>query len=197
MNWIYFLTYTILCAYTPGPNNIIVMSSAANHGFRRSFALFLGICSGFMSVMILCSFFSVALANFIPAVEPVMKYLGGIYILYLAWQVLMSNKKNDKRNGCESDFNINTFKSGFFLQFINIKIILYGITAITTFVMPYDNSMENIFLFTFILTFIGWSGTFIWMFFGMVFNRYLERYSRTVNYILASMLGYSSLTLIF
>lgn len=193
MNWVSFLTYTILCAYTPGPNNIIVMSSASSYGLKKSFSLVSGICTGFMSVMFLCSLFSVGLASFIPAVEPVMKYLGGFYILYLSYGILMSGGGN----GNTGVFKVNTFKKGFLLQFINVKVILYGITAITTFVMPYNGSGKTILLFTLILTFIGWSGTFIWAIFGVVFYRYFQKYSRMINVLLAVLLSYSSLSLIF
>lgn len=42
-NWLNFLSYAIVTAVTPGPNNIMSMSNAGRLGFRKSFPFNLGI----------------------------------------------------------------------------------------------------------------------------------------------------------
>lgn len=192
MNWIAFLTYTVLSSWTPGPNNIISMSSASSYGMKKTFNLMAGIWMGFIIVMILCSSFSLGLANLLPVIEPYMKYIGGSYIMYLAYKIAVSAKKS--ADG-EEETQINSFKKGFILQFLNVKIILYGITAMTTFVIPYNNSMSNVSLFTIILVIIGVSGTLVWAMFGAVFYKYITKYNRIVNIVLAVILSYTALSL--
>ena len=42
-----FLIYCVLCAYTPGANNLLSMSNAARVGFRKSIVFNYGITAGF------------------------------------------------------------------------------------------------------------------------------------------------------
>ena len=46
-----FLSYALIAAVTPGPNNILALSSVAAHGLRRSVPLLAGISAGFLAVM--------------------------------------------------------------------------------------------------------------------------------------------------
>ena len=51
-SWLDFLSYAIVTAVTPGPNNLMSMSNAGRLGFRRSFPFNLGIWAGFSAVML-------------------------------------------------------------------------------------------------------------------------------------------------
>ena len=192
MNYIAFLSFTLLTAFTPGPNNILAMSNTSKHGFKKSQGLIRGIFAGFFSVMILCSFFSVVLVNIIPIIRPVMTYIGVAYILWLAWHIIKS-KPQEKANGKEK---VDNFITGFILQFVNVKIILYGITAISTFITPYYNSFLSIGTFTILITLLGWAGIFTWAIFGAVFQKFFEKYNTTVNTIMALLLVYSAISLV-
>ena len=50
-----FWTYTLITAMTPGPNNILALSSATTHGFRQSTRVLAGMSLGFLIVMLLCA----------------------------------------------------------------------------------------------------------------------------------------------
>jgi len=187
-----FLTYTLLTAFTPGPNNIVAMSNTSKYGLKKSMGLIQGICVGFLLVMILCSFFSIMLVKIIPTIKPIMVYLGSAYILWLAWHIVKNSPGENDENIGEPD----SFMKGFLLQFVNIKIILYGITAISNFVTPYYNSPLQIGGFTLLITVFGCAGTFTWATFGAVFQKILEKYSIIVNVIMALLLVYCSISLI-
>ena len=61
--WYAFLTYAVITAATPGPNNIMSMSNAGRLGFRRALPFNLGIWVGFTIVMVLCTLFCTALSG--------------------------------------------------------------------------------------------------------------------------------------
>ena len=82
--WYAFLTYAVITAATPGPNNIMSMSNAGRLGFRRALPFNLGIWVGFTIVMVLCTLFCTALSALIPAIRLPMLVLGAAYMLYLA-----------------------------------------------------------------------------------------------------------------
>ncbi|PKM50519.1 MAG: cysteine/O-acetylserine transporter [Firmicutes bacterium HGW-Firmicutes-7] len=191
-NLVAFLAYTLLTAFTPGPNNIIAMSSTSRYGLKKSMRLILGIYIGFLVVLVLCSTFSVMLVNFIPRIKPVLAYVGAVYILWLAWHIVKSKpheqyQTNDKANG---------FITGFILQFVNVKIIIYGVTAISTFVTPYYHSLGSIIGFTLLLTLFGCAGTFCWAIFGVIFEKVFSKYYTVLNIIMALLLVYCAITLI-
>jgi threonine/homoserine/homoserine lactone efflux protein len=192
MNLTAFLTFTLLTAFTPGPNNILAMSNTSKYGLKKSIGVIQGIFTGFLSVMILCSIFSVILVNIIPMIKPTMTYIGVAYILWLAWHVVKSKSQSKEESIEEAD----SFITGFILQFVNVKIILYGITAISTFIIPFYSSFLSIGVFTLLITVFGCSGVFTWAIFGAAFQKFFERYRITVNIIMALLLVYSAITLI-
>lgn len=57
-NWISFLTYAVVTAVTPGPNNILSMSNGNRKGFRGALPFNFGILVGFSVVMLLCTAFA-------------------------------------------------------------------------------------------------------------------------------------------
>ncbi|EUJ25311.1 LysE family transporter [Listeria cornellensis] len=89
-----FLSYIFLTAYTPGPNNIMAMSNASNDGFKKSFKFCLGVLAGFFVIVLASAIFSAALYDFIPTIEPFMRFIGAAYILWLAWVILRDKPKN-------------------------------------------------------------------------------------------------------
>lgn len=192
MNLTAFLSFTLLTAFTPGPNNILAMSNTSKYGLKKSINLIQGIFIGFLSVMILCSIFSVMLVNIIPRIKSVMTYIGVAYILWLAWHVAKSKSESKGEDIEKAD----SFITGFILQFVNVKIILYGITAISTFIIPFYSSLFSIGAFTLLITVFGCSGVFTWAIFGAAFQRFFEKYRLTVNIVMSLLLVYSAVTLV-
>ncbi|WP_394700317.1 hypothetical protein [uncultured Tolumonas sp.] len=64
-----FFTYTLITAMTPGPNNILALSTVSQHGIRRSMAVLSGMSAGFLSVMLLCAAFTLSLTRLLPAIS--------------------------------------------------------------------------------------------------------------------------------
>lgn len=93
-----FLTYSVIMSFTPGPNNIMALSSASQYGVRRSTALLMGMCSGFVGVMLSCALFTLALSRLLPEIMGWLVWVGAVYILWLAWHIATSPV-----SGTESD----------------------------------------------------------------------------------------------
>ena len=81
-----FLSYALIAAVTPGPNNILALSSVAAHGLRRSVPLLAGISAGFLAVMLLCGGAALVLARMLPGLAAWLVWPGARYILWLAWR---------------------------------------------------------------------------------------------------------------
>ena len=81
-----FISFILISAYTPGPNNIMSMLNASKVGIKKAWIFNIGIAIGFLVLMILCGIFTDTLANALPMVKPVLKYIGAAYILWLAYK---------------------------------------------------------------------------------------------------------------
>ena len=64
--WISFLSYTVVTALAPGPNNILALSVSGNVGMKQSKNILLGIYAGFFCIMALCGAFSAVLMEILP-----------------------------------------------------------------------------------------------------------------------------------
>jgi cysteine/O-acetylserine efflux protein len=190
MSFIPFLSYVIVTTFTPGPNNIMAMSNASRMGLRRSVPFILGVGAGFLVIMLLSSYFNLVLYHFIPRIKVGMNILGCLYMLYLAVKVVRSNSQ--RRN--DSASNNNSFFSGLLLQFINPKVILYGITVISTFITPYHYSNFTLVAYSVFLAFVGFVGTFSWALCGSLFQSFLLKYQKAFNIVMALLLVYSALS---
>ncbi|MCK1993787.1 LysE family transporter [Peribacillus muralis] len=187
-----FLLFVFVTSFTPGPNNIMAMLFANKYGFKRTLKFCFGVGAGFFLIMILSSYFNLLLKNFIPKIELIMTILAALYMLYLASKIIKS-KNNEKDD--DGDKN-NRFLSGMLLQFINPKGILYGITAVSTFIIPYYTSNTSLLFFSLFLAFIGFLSTMSWSMFGSLFQRFLTKYSRQFNIIMALLLVYSAISIL-
>jgi cysteine/O-acetylserine efflux protein len=184
-----FLSYVAVTTFTPGPNNIMSMSNAGRYGLKRSMRFTLGVCAGFFLIIGLSIAFTMLLYRAIPAIKPVMTVVGAAYILWLAWKTVTSSPHSEKSAGQ------STFVSGMLLQFLNPKAILYGLTAASTFIVPYYRSVPVLVGFAVALAFVALASTSCWALFGSVFQRFMAEHHRVVGYTMGALLVYCALSL--
>ena len=189
LNWTSFLSYIFVTAYTPGPNNIMSMNNAAAYGFRKGAPFNLGIWAAFSIVMVFCALFSAALYAIVPKIQLPMKILGASYMLYLAWKTARSGDAAvDKRAA-------GSFWSGFALQFVNPKIFIYGITAMSSYILPVYDDPPVLLFFALFLAFVGFSANLCWAAFGALFLKLFSRHSRAVKAAMVVLLVYCAVSL--
>ena len=79
---------------------------------------------------------------------------------------------------------------------MNVKVILYGITSLSSFVLPHYGSLPVLALFCVILSVTGFLCTLLWAVFGAVFERFFKRWSKVVNAVMALLLVYCAATML-
>lgn len=166
------------------------MSNAIRIGFRRSVRFNMGILAGFAIVMSVCTLFSATLYAYLPRVESLMKILGAVYMLFLAWKVFKSSVEVNTEDGKGVGF-----LPGMILQFVNPKIYIYAITAMTLYILPVYHSPGAMTGFTILLAVIGASGSFVWAIFGSAFCKFFSRHAKAVNLVMALLLVYCAAAL--
>ena len=190
-NFTAFISYVLVTTFTPGPNTIMSMSNASRYGFKNSILFNVGVFFGFFIIMFLSSLFSVTLFSLIPSIKQIMTFIGAAYILWLAYKTYNS-KPHDEEKGQR---RTNTLSAGLLLQFVNIKVILYGITLMSTFIVPYYKSVPVLAGFAVMLAFTAFVATCCWALLGSAFQRFLSKNQRAVNAIMALLLVYCALSL--
>ena len=177
-----FVIYALINAFTPGPGNILALNTMTNYGWKRGKPLFFGIFTGYFFVQALCAFFLFGLESLINPLMTVLKYAGVIYILWLAYQVAISkpNKKISEKQP--------SFWTGFVLQIVNVKIFLFGITALTGYITPYYSSLGMLLFFEIIIATVGTIATLSWIFFGGLLQGTYFKHYRIINILLALLL---------
>ncbi len=174
-----FFIYAIINAITPGPGNILALNTVSNYGWKKGKPLFFGIFVGYFVVQILCAVFVFGVSAFLPNVLGVMKYIGATYILWLAIHIVFSKPAIDSSEKSAS------FLKGFLLQFVNVKIYLFGITALTGYITDYSTSLMTLLFFELIIATIGTIATLTWIGLGVLLRKAYQKYYRPINIVLA------------
>lgn len=174
-----FFIYVFVNAFTPGPGNILALNTVTNYGWKKGKPLFFGIFAGYYAVQMLCALFVYGISSFLPSVLGVMKYIGAAYILWLAVHIAISRPPE------ESNDKSASFIKGFLLQFVNVKIWMFGITALTGYITGYSSGLPVLVFFEFIIATVGTIATLTWIGMGSVIQKIYLKHFRPINIILA------------
>ncbi|MFH4814815.1 cysteine/O-acetylserine transporter [Vibrio alginolyticus] len=185
-----FFTYVIITSITPGPNNILSLSVATQHGLKRSTKVISGMFCGYIVLMLLCGVFTYHMVSLLPVITPWLTWVGAAYIIWLAWGIATSDIK-----AASKDSEGITFLTGFGLQFVNVKIILYGVTSISTFVLPYTQNIYWILATSLVFAFIALVSNLIWAIAGKLLQSQFQKYGKAINMTLAATLLYYAVQL--
>ena len=183
-----FLVYVLVTTFTPGPNNVMSMTNAMHYGYRGTIRFLAGIVIGFFIVMLTSGLLNVVLTSWLPSLEKWLKILGAAYMLYLAYHIAKA-KLHEMDEARNSD---SSLWAGFAMQFLNIKVILYGITVYSLFIVPWHRDAVTIGLFAVVLALVGFVATSSWAFGGNIFRNSLRKYYRWFNAVMAGLLVYTA-----
>jgi cysteine/O-acetylserine efflux protein len=185
-NFYPFILYVFVTTFTPGPNHILAMTHAMRFGYRRSLGFLAGVFCGFWVLMLGCGWLHLALESVLLAVTFWIDLLGAGYMVYLAVHTLLSRPNEDRPNRGD----LNSFAAGFGLQFLNPKVILYGITVYSMFIARSFQDPFLVSLFAPLLAGIGFAATSCWALGGTLFRQVWARYFRWFNLVMAGLLIY-------
>lgn len=123
--------------------------------------------------------FSVLSASFLQ----ITRYIGSAYLLWLAWKTAMpkAGGNSDGRAGAG-------FMTGFMLQFVNVKIMVYGMRAYSAFILPHHDSVAAFLAGMCFLTMMGSLGPIVWAVAGASLQSVFQRHARVTNGSLGAML---------
>ena len=186
------LSFVLITTFTPGPNNISSASMGVLYGYKNTLHYLVGITVGFFFMMLLSASISTSLLNLVPAFEPVLRLVGAGYILYLAFATLKASYSFR-----EGNLKPMGFVKGLMLQLLNPKVIVYGLTLFSAFLVSITNNVVMLVLAAVLLAAVAFCATSTWALFGTAIKTYLHhpRVKIAVNSVLSLLLIYTALEL--
>ena len=98
MEYTALILFTIATSITPGPNNVMIMTSGVNHGFRKSIPHLAGIDLGFPIMLIVVGLGASQLFAGYPSIFLWLKVIGVLYLSYLAFKIASSPVQSFERS---------------------------------------------------------------------------------------------------
>ena len=89
--------FWFVAAYTPGPNNIVASYSGFNFGIRKTIPHIFGVTFGFTSVVFALTIGLVNVFKIFPIIQTILKYLGSLFLVYLAYKISFSKPSDEKK----------------------------------------------------------------------------------------------------
>ena len=165
-----FVLFAFATAGTPGPNNMMLLGSGANFGFRRTILHILGISAGLGVMVVAMGWGLSGLFQAFPVLHEILKWVGAAYMLWLAWKIATATSVSDKSAGGQP----MTFLQAAGFQWLNPKAWAMALGAATTYTPEGSGSLMVLVLAgTFML--VGAPCSAAWAGFGLGLRRVLDR----------------------
>lgn len=122
--------FALVSSITPGPNNLMLMASGANFGFRRTIPHMLGVSLGFTLMVLLVGVGLLQVFDLFPVSYQVLKAVSVAYLLYLAWKIATAAPLSDDARTSGTPF---TFVQAALFQWVNPKAWTMALTAVSVY----------------------------------------------------------------
>lgn len=134
------VAFAFLSAGTPGPNNVMLMASGMNYGFRRSLGHITGVALGFPLMIVAVGLGLSQLFAIVPWLEMALKYVCAAYLIYLAYKIATARPKIAEGGTLEMSGNPLTFVQAAAFQWVNPKAWVMATTALTVYALPLSST---------------------------------------------------------
>ena len=93
--------FAFVASATPGPNNVMLLASGVNYGYRATLPHILGIVLGFPFLLASIGMGLGAVFEAYPQIGEILKWVGATYMLYLAWRIAHAGAPDTSGNGSD------------------------------------------------------------------------------------------------
>lgn len=194
MTFTVFLTmfsFALVMSISPGPVNMMIITSSINNGFARTFSFISGATIGFILLLLCIGLGLSKIINFYPDILLYVKIFGFSFIIYLGIKILSSKPSlaintNDKVN--------LKFYEGFLLQWLNPKAWIACLSAVSMYSSP-----ELFFIFVIIYFVVCYLSLSFWGVLGSKVTRFFDTdfKLRVFNMIMGLVLIFCAIAMIF
>lgn len=187
-----FLLYCYIGAITPGPANLCSLSTALKYGKGPALKQWRGLFTGFFLVSMASVLVTFFLGTLLNDYVGIFAWIGAAYILWMAWHMLRSA-------GVVEAGNVDTpcFRRGLFVQLTNVKIMVFCLTALASYVLPYSRSFWVLLGVGLFLPFTGPVANLVWLFAGASLQKLFANHRKAVDIVMAVSLMLCAVSLVW
>ena len=177
--------FAFVSSITPGPNNLMLMASGANFGFRRTLPHLLGVGIGFTLMIVLVGVGLVQVFDLYPISHQILKLVSVIYLLWLAWKI--ANAATPEGD-VQSEGTPITFIQADLFQWVNPKAWTMALTAISAYTP--DQTLYYVSLVALVFGIVNLPSVSLWTVLGEQMARFLTSAARlrAFNWAMAGLL---------
>jgi len=178
--------FAVSATVTPGPNNIMIMTSGLNYGVKNSIPHLLGICFGFPVMVIIVGLgFSVVFEMY-PLFHEAIKIFGVLYLLYLAWLIASSSPVS--LEGTKS--KPLSFAQAALFQWVNPKAWVVATGAVSAYTTVSSDVLGQVVYIALAFLLVAFPSLGVWLIFGVGIKKYLKsaKHQKIFNLTMALLL---------
>ncbi len=164
-----FLSFVM--SISPGPVNMLIISSGINNGFKKTFAFVSGATIGFTLLLLFIALGFITFLIEYPLFLKILSVLGTFFLIYLGYKIATAPTSLEIK---EDDKNTLKFYQGFLLQWLNPKAWMASIFGISI----YSSSQEILFTFIFIYFIVCYLSLSFWAIVGKNLQIFLNTHKR-------------------
>lgn len=161
--------FAFATSITPGPNNIMIMSSGVNYGVQKSLPHMAGIQLGFLLMLLAIGFGAGLILQQQPLLHSVIKLLGAVYLLYLAWKIASAAPEQIETGNSKP----LSFWQAIAFQWVNAKAWVMITGAIAAFTSVQGIYWQQLALIALVFLLVGLPCTGSWLLFGAALKKLL------------------------
>ncbi|WP_208852061.1 LysE family translocator [Paracoccus pantotrophus] len=178
--------YTAVTSVTPGPNNMMVLASGVNFGIRRTLPHIAGISIGFAAMVVIIGMGLGVIFEAYPMLNIVLRWVGGAYLLYLAWKIAGAAAPEDAERSAARPLG---FIGAAAFQWVNPKAWVMALGAVATY-LPGSPSLSSVAAAALLMAVINAPCVGIWAAFGVGLRRLFTEPAklRAFNLTMATLL---------
>ena len=185
--------YAIGIMYTPGPINLLGLSSGLNKQTRSHLGFFIGVGSAMFILFVLLGYLGLQVIN--PQFLPYVSLIGCGYILYIAWKVA---KAKVQVSDTSADASLSFF-DGLFMQLLNPKALVATLPIATIQFPSADITGAAIVFWSLILTILAFGAPTSYSLAGLMLGKQVSRPGvfNVFNKLMAVLLVYVALMIAY
>ncbi len=188
-----FLAYCYIGAITPGPANLCSLSAALRYGKGPALKQWRGLFVGYLLDSLGAVLATWLLGTILNDYVQYLSWVGAAYLLWLAWHMLRSAGGSLG----EEDPAYPSFRNGVLVQITNVKVIIYCLTSLSVYVLPYTRSFWYLLGVGLFLPLTGPVANLVWLFAGASLQKLFSNYRKIVDVVLAVSLALCAVTLVW
>ena len=194
------ISLTFLSIITPGPSNLMMMSSSALFGWRKTVPLYLGINFG-SAILVSASVYGLGAAlDKWPWLLFAAKSFGTLWLAFLSvkfFKNAFSSIKNNQNIMKSETMRPFRFYEGVLLQWANPKAIIVAIAIAAAFIDVGETPIMSLLIILLIFVVVGMPTASTWLFLGNILNKFMsdDKHFRKFNFIMGSSILITALVI--